>query len=157
MIPASVQTGHSHFNFLREGFLYDRSQFLCYCFSHFDPSLTKLDDCLDGVDRKVGVTPAIELIIDLKYPSVDVEVACYQLCQLTKEVFRSVDIAGSNGHWDISHLEDPLRPALSAEDLGLLRVTGHNRDRKLDRELNVVLAHFTWNNVALLAVYDPFD
>lgn len=157
MIPASVQTGHSHFNFLREGFLYDCSQFLCYCFSHFDPSLTKLDDCLDGVDRKAGVTPAIELIIDLKYPSVDVEIACYQLCQLLKEGFPAVDIVGSDGHWDISHLEDPLRTRFCGEDFGLLRVSGDNRDGEVDRELNVVLAHFPWNNVALLAVYDLFD
>jgi len=103
------------------------------------------------------VTPAIELIIDLKYPSVDVEVACYQLCQLIKEVLPTVDITGSNGHWDISHLEDPLRSALCAEDTCFRWVSSDNRDRKLDRELNVVLAHFTWNNVALLAVYDPFD
>lgn len=51
---------------------------------------------------------AVEFVIYLKNPGVDVEIVGNQLRQLLEEFVLRVNIMGADGHWDIGQLEDPL-------------------------------------------------
>jgi len=95
--------------------------------------LAKLSNGFDRINLKAGVPSAIELIIYFEYPSVDIQIARYQLREMIEEIFLIVDIVSTN--WDryIGHLEDPLCTRFGREDFGLLWISCDDWNRELDR------------------------
>jgi len=101
------------------------------------------------------MTSGTELIIHLKDPHVDVEISDNQLRKSQLKFCPVLNVIST--HWDrnITELENTLGTTLGRVDditCCLVGFTTHNRNTKLDWQLDVIFSNFAWYYICLLAV-----
>lgn len=72
------------------------------------------------------MSSAIEFIVYLEDPSIDIEVVRDEFCELLKEIVLIIDVVCTNWYRNISHLKDPLGTRLCGKDLGLLGIASQD-------------------------------
>jgi len=95
------------------------------------------------------MTTPCKFVVHLEQPDVDVEIIRNQPCKGHFEFICVVDIVGTHGDWDVTLLEDALGAGLGSKCVGPHGLTAEDRDAQLDRQLDVKVAYFAWDDVGL--------
>ena len=80
-----------------------------------------------------------------------------ELSQLLKELILRVNVMGTDRHWDISQLENPLCPRFGRKDFCGLWVSGKKRNTQMDRKLKLLLRHLAGYDIRLFPLNQFFD
>ena len=122
VVPTSIKTRHRYFGLLWHNFDHDLFKFLNDGLSHCDISFPEFQNSLDAINLQACMSSASELIINLKDPSVNVQLIGDKFSERLIEMLLVVDVLGSDWHWNISLLEDTLCTRFSGEYFCYLRI-----------------------------------
>jgi len=103
------------------------------------------------------MSSAVEFVINLEDPCIDVKVVGNQLCELGAEGIKRVDVISSKWHWNIGQLKDSLSTRLGRENFSLCWFSSHYWNSEVHGELHVELMRSAWNDIALLSMDDLLD